>query len=60
MWGTLSVNSCITERDWTPDEIAAVAGLSFAISDAIDRAEPDAHVSDVTRLTRPSLNSAGP
>ena len=53
--GTLSVNDCMTERDWTPDEIAAVEGLSFAI----DRAESDAHVSDVTRLTRPFLNSAG-
>jgi hypothetical protein len=59
MWGTRSVNDCMTERDWTPDEIAAMEGLSFAIGDAIDRAVSDAHVSDVIRLTRPSLSSAG-
>ena len=49
LWGGLGVNDCMAERDWTPDEIAAVELLSFAIGNAIDRQESDVHVSDVIR-----------
>ena len=49
LWGGLGVNDCLVEREWTPDEIAAVEVLSFSIGNAIDRQESDAHVSDVIR-----------
>ncbi len=49
LWGSLAINDCAREREWTPDEIAATEILVMSIGNAIDRAESDAHVSEVIR-----------
>lgn len=49
LWGSIAVNDCVRERQWTADEIAATEILVMSIGNAIDRAESDAHVSEVIR-----------
>lgn len=49
LWGSIAVNDCMRERNWTPDEMAIVEILSLSIGNAVDRAESDAHVSEVIR-----------
>ncbi|WP_292663712.1 PAS domain-containing protein, partial [Mesorhizobium sp.] len=51
LWGTLAVNDCIDEREWTDQEEAALHMVALAIGDAIERSPSDAHASDVIRRT---------
>ncbi|MER8723865.1 PAS domain S-box protein [Mesorhizobium sp. M1027] len=51
LWGTLAVNDCIHEREWTDQEEAALHMVALAIGDAIERSPSDAHASDVIRRT---------
>ncbi len=51
LWGTLALNDCVRERDWTIEESAMLDILSLAIGDSIERSMSDAHVSDIIRNT---------
>ncbi|MER8396478.1 PAS domain S-box protein [Mesorhizobium sp. M1348] len=51
LWGTLAVNDCVNEREWTDQEEAALHMVALAIGDAIERSPSDAHASDVIRRT---------
>ncbi|MER8501481.1 PAS domain S-box protein [Mesorhizobium sp. M0208] len=51
LWGTLAINDCIHEREWTDQEEAALHMVALAIGDAIERSPSDAHASDVIRRT---------
>ncbi|MET0600130.1 MAG: ATP-binding protein [Mesorhizobium sp.] len=51
VWGTLAVNDCMNERDWTDDEKAAMDIVALALGDAIERSLSDAHVSEIIRRT---------
>lgn len=51
LWGTLAVNDCRVERDWSDEEKAAVEIVALAFGDAIERSLSDAHVSEMIRQT---------
>ena len=51
LWGTVALNDCLAEREWTDDEKAAVEVVALAIGDAIERSLSDAHVSEIIRQT---------
>ncbi len=51
LWGTLAVNDCVTERDWTDDEVAALEVIAAALGDAIERSLSEYHVSEIIRRT---------
>ncbi len=51
LWGTLAVNDCLREREWTRDEMAALEIVAMAIGDAIERSFSEAHVSEIIRRT---------
>ncbi|MBA3446349.1 MAG: PAS domain S-box protein [Pseudaminobacter sp.] len=48
-WGSLAINDCRVERAWTDEEKAATEIVGLAISDAVERFDSDAHVSEVIR-----------
>ena len=48
-WGSVAINDCINERTWTDDDKAAMEIVALALSDAIERGQSDAHVSEVIR-----------
>lgn len=48
-WGTLAVNDCIEERQWSPSETSALELVAMSIGDAVERSESEAHVSEVIR-----------
>lgn len=48
-WGTLAVNDCVEEREWSDNERSALELIAMSIGDAVERAESEAHVSDVIR-----------
>lgn len=51
VWGTLAVNDCLTEREWSGDEKASLEIVASAIGDTIERSLSDANVSDIIRKT---------
>jgi PAS domain S-box-containing protein len=51
LWGTLAVNDCVNEREWTNEEEATLHIVALAIGDAIERSLSDAHASEVIRRT---------
>lgn len=51
LWGTLAVNNCLVERNWSDDEIAALEIIASALGDAIERSLSEHHVSEVIRRT---------
>ncbi|MBX3568612.1 MAG: PAS domain S-box protein [Rhizobiaceae bacterium] len=51
LWGTIAINDCTRERSWTEDELAAVEIVALAVGEAIERAQSEAHVSEVIRRT---------
>lgn len=51
LWGSLAVNDCVEERDWSEEEFAAVELVAMAIGDAIERSSSESHVSEVFRTT---------
>jgi len=51
LWGTLAVNDCVNERQWTDEEEATLHIIALAIGDAIERSPSDAHASEVIRRT---------
>ncbi|RUV91599.1 PAS domain S-box protein [Mesorhizobium sp. M5C.F.Ca.IN.020.14.1.1] len=51
LWGTLAVNDCVNEREWTDEEEATLHIVALAIGDAIERSLSDAHASEVIRRT---------
>ena len=51
LWGTLAINDCLIEREWTADEKAAVEIVAMAIGNAVERSLSDAHVSEIIRQT---------
>jgi PAS domain S-box-containing protein len=51
LWGTLAINDCVVERDWTNEEKAAAEIVAMAIGNAIERSLSDAHVSEIIRQT---------
>jgi PAS domain S-box-containing protein len=48
-WGSVAINDCAQEREWTNDELAAVEIVAFAISDAIEHSLSEGHVGEVIR-----------
>lgn len=48
-YGTVAINDCLRERNWTLEEKAAVEIVAFAIGDAIERSQSESHVSDIIR-----------
>ncbi|TPI10934.1 PAS domain S-box protein [Mesorhizobium sp. B2-4-6] len=51
LWGTLAINDCIAEREWTDEEEATLHIIALAIGDAIERSPSEAHASEVIRRT---------
>ncbi|MGX8011640.1 ATP-binding protein [Mesorhizobium sp. ORM8.1] len=51
LWGTLAVNDCVAERQWTDEEEATLHIIALAIGDAIERSPSEAHASEVIRRT---------
>jgi PAS domain S-box-containing protein len=51
LWGTLAINDCVREREWSDEEKAAVEIVALAVGEAIERAQSEAHVSEVIRRT---------
>ncbi|WP_188131462.1 ATP-binding protein [Mesorhizobium sp. NFR06] len=51
LWGTLAINDCVGEREWTDEEEATLHIIALAIGDAIERSPSEAHVSEVIRRT---------
>jgi PAS domain S-box-containing protein len=58
-WGSVAINDCVKERMWTDEERAAMEIIAFALGDAIERSQTDAHVSEVIRaaLVQGSLDA---
>jgi PAS domain S-box-containing protein len=58
-WGSVAVNDCVRERVWTDDDKAAMEIVALALTDAIERGQSDAHVSEVIRaaLLQASLDA---
>ncbi|MCA0275646.1 MAG: PAS domain S-box protein [Proteobacteria bacterium] len=51
LWGTLAVNDCVVERNWSDDDIAALEIIAAALGDAIERSLSEYHVSEIIRRT---------
>ncbi|WP_189523769.1 MULTISPECIES: sensor histidine kinase [unclassified Mesorhizobium] len=51
LWGTLAVNDCVAEREWTEEEEATLHIIALAIGDAIEHSPSEAHASEVIRRT---------
>ncbi|MEJ6783374.1 PAS domain S-box protein [Aminobacter sp. Piv2-1] len=51
LWGTLAVNDCVMEREWTDDEVAALEIIAAALGDAVERSQSEYHVSEIIRRT---------
>lgn len=51
LWGTLAVNDCVAEREWTDEEEATLHIIALAIGDAIEHSPSEAHASEVIRRT---------
>lgn len=51
VWGTLAVNDCLVEREWSGDEKASLEIVASAIGDTIERSLSDANISDIIRKT---------
>jgi PAS domain S-box len=51
LWGTLAINDCLRERIWSDEEKAALEIVALAIGVAVERAQSEAHVSEVIRRT---------
>lgn len=51
LWGTLAVNDCVAERNWSDDDIAALEIIAAALGDAIERSLSEYHVSEIIRRT---------
>lgn len=49
LWGTIAVNECVDERDWTQEEQATLEIIALSIGDAVERAQTEAHISEVFR-----------
>lgn len=56
VWGTLAVNDCVTERDWSDDEHSALSMVALIVGDAIERSQTEAHIAETFRTTM--LNAA--
>lgn len=56
VWGTLAVNDCVTEREWTDEEHSALSMVALIIGDAIERSQTEAHIAETFRTTM--LNAA--
>ena len=56
VWGTLAVNDCITERDWSDEEHSALSMVALIVGDAIERSQTEAHIAETFRTTM--LNAA--
>ena len=58
-WGSVAINDCVHERIWSDDDKAAMEIVALALGDAIERAQSDAHVSEVIRaaLLQASLDA---
>ncbi len=56
VWGSVAVNDCLTEREWTADEKACIEIAAMAVGDAIERELSDAHVSENIRHTMLQLS----
>ena len=56
VWGTLAVNDCVTERDWTDEEHSALSMVALIVGDAIERSQTEAHIAETFRTTM--LNAA--
>ncbi|GLS30605.1 multi-sensor hybrid histidine kinase [Mesorhizobium albiziae] len=50
-WGTLAINDCLAERNWTSDEKATLEIIASAIGDAVEHSLSDANVRDTIRKT---------
>ncbi|MCO6051616.1 PAS domain S-box protein [Mesorhizobium sp. RP14(2022)] len=59
LWGSLGLNDCLHERDWTADELGSVELIANIIGEAAERSSSDAHVSEVIRtaLIQASLDA---
>jgi PAS domain S-box-containing protein len=51
VWGTLAINDCKTERDWTSEEQSAVEIAAIAIGEAIEQTLSEEHISEHIRHT---------
>jgi PAS domain S-box-containing protein len=51
LWGTLAVNDCVREREWTAQEIAAMEIAAIAVGEAIEHTMSEEHVSEHIRQT---------
>lgn len=51
VWGTLAINDCRRERDWSDEEKASVEIAAVAIGDAIERSLSEEHISERIRQT---------
>ncbi len=56
VWGTLAINDCVAERDWSDEEHAALSMVAQIVGDAIERSQTEAHIAETFRTTM--LNAA--
>ncbi len=56
LWGTVAINDCLLEREWTAEERATLDVAALAIGDAIERSQTEAHIAETFRTTM--LNAA--
>ncbi|MDP3898084.1 MAG: PAS domain S-box protein, partial [Mesorhizobium sp.] len=49
LWGTIAVNDCVVERDWSEEEQSTLEIIALAIGDSVERAQTEAHISEVFR-----------
>jgi len=56
LWGTVAINDCLMEREWTDEERATLDVAAHAIGDAIERSQTEAHIAETFRTTM--LNAA--
>ena len=56
VWGTLAINDCVTEREWTDEEHSALSMVALIVGDAIERSQTEAHIAETFRTTM--LNAA--
>lgn len=50
-WGSVAINDCENERIWGDEDRAAMEIVAFAVGDAIERSQSEAHISEVVRRT---------
>jgi len=56
VWGTIAINDCLGERDWTDEEHSALSMVAQIVGDAIERSQTEAHIAETFRTTM--LNAA--